>query len=446
MRPELLQKFFWKKKGVERCIALLQSTNWATTTALDFVRLVRSEHSQEGDEDDEMRLSESISYRKLLLEAFESSKYEEVEEYTLNALSLSRDMEGIESDVAVEPSPFADVFKTSRTRGMSDEEISLTSRFHQAEGISSVPMRPDANIYSSGTGKSRALIELKNQGAIVLYINLRSKNESGNPFPDRDDVPARILTEGLDCSEKAYSRRCTAILTALLQLLNLCLLELREKCNTREEIVMAWSEKMCNMGSNARSEFFANLDQAYQEVRQGRYVLPKASTAKSSATNQQLTEKEYSALPMTPSSSTESARKDPPQNPQQNPQKVPDDSPRVYGESAMKFAFDALVATLPEIFETSSNSPSVVVAIDEAHPLCERQEPFSPSHILTRAISTLSLYKPNVPFWFVFASTASKVADFSAPADLHASSRIQIGGKWLFPPYYHFGWDQQVRP
>ncbi|KAG9097765.1 hypothetical protein FS749_005544 [Ceratobasidium sp. UAMH 11750] len=116
--------------------------------------------------------------------------------------------------------------------------------------------------------------------------------------------------------------------------------------------------------------------------------------------------------------------------------------PKLHGESAMRQAYIDLFKAIPAIFNTGSNSPSLVVAMDEAHPLREPQKHFLPSHILTRAISSLSQSHPEVPFWFVFASTTSKVADFSAPADMHASSRVSIGGKLLFPPYYDFGWDQ----
>ncbi|KAG9076454.1 hypothetical protein FRC06_009499 [Ceratobasidium sp. 370] len=451
MKPELLRRFIERKKGVENCIRLLNTPTLAgTMIALDFVRLVRAAHSQEEDDEEDWELIQSLEFQKMLLAAFQMRDYEEVEKYIMRVLNLPEEMEDVEhTKRVVEPSQFAGVFK-SQYNGPAAAELhqhlgELHSEFVSHEGR--YYAKYCSIVQSSGTGKSRTLIELKNQGVIVVYINLCSKDEGGNPFPNRDDVPARILTENLeDCLEKEYSQRCRAILTALLQLLKLYLLKLRKEGDTREEIVKAWSEGMCDMGSDTRSMFFADVDKAYKEVMQGRTVSLAASTAELNATDKQLARKEYLALSMTPSSSAELARKeaspDPQQNPQQTLQKVPNNPPRVHSAIAMRNAYAELIAALPEIFETSSNSPSVVVAIDEAHLLCERQGPFSPSHTLTEVISTLSIYAPRIPLWFVFASTASKVADLSAPADLCSSSRVPIGGKRLFPPYYQFGWDQ----
>ncbi|KAG9104117.1 hypothetical protein FRC06_005233, partial [Ceratobasidium sp. 370] len=491
MKPDLLRGFIEWKKGVENCVRLLTSHR-ANVIALDFVRLVRTAHSHGEDDDAEMDLSEQLEYRNLLLKAFRAGDYKEVEEHIMKALNIPEEMEDVQytgrggsqlaamiyhvdvSTVIEPPNQFAEVFK-SQYNGTAAEELhrhlgELHSEFVSHEGR--YYAKYCSIVQSSGTGKSRALIELKKQDAIVVYINIRSKDDNGNPFPDRDEVPADILTKDLKiCSEKDYSRRCTAMLTALLQVLKRYLLELRGKHSTREELVKAWSERMCDMGSDARSQFFAGLAQAYQEIREGRNVLPNASTVILNATDQQLAEKKYPVSQMTPSSSAErttanlnllkhapeqdyerdpqgnskeTPKETPKENPQKNPEQGPTKPPRVYGVTAMKRAYDELIGALPEIFETSSNSPGVVVAIDEAHPLCDRDGPFSPSHILTRVISALSLYRPHTPFWFVFASTASKVADFSAPADLHASSRINVGGKRLFPPYYELGWDQHV--
>lgn len=47
-------------------------------------------------------------------------------------------------------------------------------------------------IQSSGTGKSRLMLELCTKGVIVLYVNLRPSDDYTG-FPARDDVPAEIL-------------------------------------------------------------------------------------------------------------------------------------------------------------------------------------------------------------------------------------------------------------
>lgn len=61
-------------------------------------------------------------------------------------------------------------------------------------------------VLGSGTGKSRLLFE----GAVVLYMNLRPSDDLTG-FPERDDVPADILTQpAVD-----YNTRCCSFFTAV---------------------------------------------------------------------------------------------------------------------------------------------------------------------------------------------------------------------------------------
>ncbi|KAG8730987.1 hypothetical protein FRC10_002130 [Ceratobasidium sp. 414] len=398
----------------------------------------------------------------------ETDAYEEVEKYILDNLNLPQGMEDVQYSVT-DPSRFADVFKT-RYVGTAASDLYQHLGQLQHEFISHPGhyyAKFCAIVQSSGTGKSRALVEvrrftdysvhqftvlseqLKDQGAIVVYLNLRSHGEGGDPYPGRDEVPARILTMGLeDCTEQQYDRRCTAFLAALLQLLKKYLLDLWREVGSREKVVQAWSQRMCDMTNDSRGVFFSELDTIYKAINgSGKAEVQKDTLPEESTAGPSTTPNEQSVPRMTPSSSAELASKGQPSALPPTRDPAPDlkpgkKVPGLHGESAMINAYKDLVKALPDIFNTGSHLPSLVVAIDEAHPLREPQKLFLPSHILSRAISSLSLTATEVPFWFIFASTTSEVADFSAPADMHASLRVSIGGKLLFPPYYDFGWDQ----
>ncbi|KAG8738463.1 hypothetical protein FRC10_006809 [Ceratobasidium sp. 414] len=404
MKLELIHEFPEKFGGAENCIVMLKS-EVALIIALGFVRLVRSTYSQEECTLAELDLSKSPEYQVLLIEAINAGAYEQVERHILNALNPPQELADIKRSVT-EPSLFAGAFKTQY---IGTAAAVLYQHLGQLQWeFYSHPGRYYAKIctivQSSGTGKSRALIELKNEGAIVVYLNLRSKMESGDPCPDRDEIPAHILTANLNCTEQEYSRRCGAFLTALLRVLKIYLLvEFRKEGGTREDIIKAWSRSMCDMTSDSRRRFFSDVRTEYEPVKLSNDFFTLSKDPKPDST-----------------------------------------APGSRGGTALNRAYTDLIWALPEIFNLESNSPSLIVAVDEAHPLCERQKHFVPSHVLSRAISELSQNHTQVSFWFVFASTTFKLADFSAPADLCSSSRVSIGGETVFPPYYDFGWDQHA--
>ena len=58
----------------------------------------------------------------------------------------------------------------------------------------------------------------------MLYMNLREPSDAG--FPNRDDVPARILTDITECSQAEYTARCCALFAAIFQTLQLELVAL----------------------------------------------------------------------------------------------------------------------------------------------------------------------------------------------------------------------------
>ncbi|KAG8701634.1 hypothetical protein FRC08_003983 [Ceratobasidium sp. 394] len=204
MKRETLDKFVQDWDGAEACVDTLRS-HQANLPALEFLKLVCALYPQRVTRRQQLELCESPDYQALLIKSIETGRYEEVEQYIVRALDLKEPMEDVRYSVTAEPSQFADVFKAHYVGtaaadlywhlGQLQREFVLKDGHYYAKFCSIVQ--------SSGTGKSRALIELKDQGALVVYLNLRSKQESGNPYPDRDEIPAKILTEDLDdCSEK----------------------------------------------------------------------------------------------------------------------------------------------------------------------------------------------------------------------------------------------------
>jgi hypothetical protein len=87
----------------------------------------------------------------------------------------------------------------------------------------------------------------------------------------------------------------------------------------------------------------------------------------------------------------------------------------------MKDAYQSLIFELPELFVDQSHSPKLVIVLDEAHSLGTPEEGYQPQHKLCQVISAFSTSRPEVAIWVVFASTTSKVADFSAPAHIRMS-------------------------
>ena len=101
---------------------------------------------------------------------------------------------------------------------------------------------------------------------VVLYINLRPVT---NGFPQRDEVPARILTENLDGSSEHYGARCCAFFTAIFTVLKNSLSHLlsRHPDNTAMAI-REWNNNMCNMNisSGKRAAFFDDVESRYNQV------------------------------------------------------------------------------------------------------------------------------------------------------------------------------------
>lgn len=100
-----------------------------------------------------------------------------------------------------------------------------------------------------------------------LYMNIRPAGDL-NAYPPRDDIPAQILTDNLDCTEDDYADRCVAFFTSVFTVLSKQL-KTKFKFEARassEELIPRWSQGMCSMGSRQRTGFYAQVKEEYDNV------------------------------------------------------------------------------------------------------------------------------------------------------------------------------------
>ena len=106
---------------------------------------------------------------------------------------------------------------------------------------------------------------MRQRDIVVLYMNLRPVN---NGFPQRDEVPSRILTENLDVSNAHYGARCCAFFTAIFTILRDRLLKLlKDHQGDAATAIRAWNDFMCDMTSDHRAKFFDFVESEYNQVR-----------------------------------------------------------------------------------------------------------------------------------------------------------------------------------
>lgn len=84
-------------------------------------------------------------------------------------------------------------------------------------------------------------------------------------------------------------------------------------------------------------------------------------------------------------------------------------------QTRMTRAFASLCTSHTNFIQPSPHQPSIAIAFDEAHSLAKptADPPFSRAHMLCRTISTFTDVKQSV--WVIFASTNSRIADYSPP-------------------------------
>ncbi|KAG9076150.1 hypothetical protein FS749_012106, partial [Ceratobasidium sp. UAMH 11750] len=395
MKPEVLQDFLGQRGGVQECTAHI------ALVALDFVRLVRSAYSETGNLLGEMVLSESPECQALLFKALETSKYEEIEQYISNALGLqprpevSREQEATPVD---DEASLATAFEGEYVRGAEVVFCEYLERCNEAfkNSLESHYAKFCSIVQSSGTGKSRMLIELKEKGVIVVYMNIRGTKEH-NAYPARDKRPADILTSNLECSEEQYTGRSVAFFTGLFITLKNRLEMYAELHSSREEVIKAWSSDMCRMGSQTRIEFFEELqdhyDKALEQIslqgrkRSKRKKMLEASVATMSIEESGSTGKESPAPKLKSASTSGSSNQDaqepstagpsgkgneatndgalgpkmdraPDGIPSDGKQKQEPPGPQLPGGSAMTQAYEELVS-MNFLFDNQGNAPQL---------------------------------------------------------------------------------------
>jgi hypothetical protein len=94
-------------------------------------------------------------------------------------------------------------------------------------------------------------------------MNIREPSDSG--FPKRDLVPARILTEDMDCSQVEYTARCCALFAAIFHTLKQDL-SAKASSDSPRTTIKFWNDQMCNMRSLSRTKFFERVQTRYQMV------------------------------------------------------------------------------------------------------------------------------------------------------------------------------------
>ncbi|GBE88894.1 hypothetical protein SCP_1403020 [Sparassis crispa] len=281
-------------------------------------------------------------------------------------------------------------------------------------------------VQSSGSGKSRTMIELGSKGVMVLYMNIRDKADKHN-WPPRDDIPARILAEDLGrLTEESYTQRCCIFFTAIFLHLGTRLRELFDLTGCRiSRAIELWRNEMDGtLVGNRRVQFFQDVQETYWKITN-----PKSARACIEELLQKMDPvffSEMSPKPLTAENYEEEF---------------------LDYEQNMRNSYSNLIYTLDDLMGTTDD-PKLVIAIDEAHRLSTMvNDRFRPSHLLCRVISAYSCIRGYLgSVWVVFASTSSRIADFSVRSQIHNSQRAVTAGSRLFPPYTLTGWDQHAIP
>ncbi|KAK7435501.1 hypothetical protein VKT23_019623 [Stygiomarasmius scandens] len=233
---------------------------------------------------------------------------------------------------------------------------------------------------SSGTGKTKTVLELRNLGVCVVYINLRPATDTDN-FPPRDDAIALLFESAVrTCTEPESFEKCAiTIFRALFQNLRREFEQItRRRGSSASEVVHAWNDLYAelNTDDSNRSSFFSSVSERY-------YHLFKPEAALEDL--QKLLERDHSAL-----------------------------------------------LALP-CFKNSRQF--LVIALDEVQGLAVPNANYLPSHILGRVIQVFSTSKYNLSLWVIFTSTNTRIAHFAAPTRMHSSQRVVVPGEQFFPPF-----------
>ncbi|KAI6135505.1 hypothetical protein EV401DRAFT_2192055 [Pisolithus croceorrhizus] len=324
-------------------------------------------------------------------------------------------------------------------------------------------------VQSSGTGKSRLLLEVRPssylpydlwftlssfpRGVLVLYMNLRPPDDDTG-FPARDDVPATILMSEPETEAVDYSARCCAFFAAIFMTVSEHL-STNLASGSLEDALQRWNDSICKLGSEDRKQFFLRLKARYEMYRKLiKSDEPVTETSGESCGSPISGEYSTRIICTTHVSRTyvlggqveQAMRRDgqPTKQQQQATRRMP-------GYQYMIHAYRKMTKALGKLFiGRDSHKPKFVIALDEAHEISATSKPesYCLSTILCRAISIYSGADrdANHAVWVVFASTNSRVADFAALRPYYDSARLSSDGRLLYPPYSQLGWDQCADP
>ncbi|KAI6042694.1 hypothetical protein EDC04DRAFT_912265 [Pisolithus marmoratus] len=263
-------------------------------------------------------------------------------------------------------------------------------------------------VQSSGTGKSRLLLELSRKGVVVLYMNIRPLSDK-TAFPPRDAFPAEMLTANLG-TKADYGARCCAFFAAVFTMIS-DRLSTTLASGSLAHALKLWNESMCNFLSRDRPQFFVELQAEYDSY----YAKINSKV----------------------------------------PKHVVDDRPSNFSISGEEHVVQSIEHEEQAItgmrgleYIGGYHKPKLVIALDEAEPLSvTTPDGYCPSTVLCQAISLYSgggARIRNDAVWVVFVSTSSKVADCATPWPHYASARVPADGQMAYPPYSQLGWDQQA--
>lgn len=253
-------------------------------------------------------------------------------------------------------------------------------------------------------------------------------------YPTRDPVPANILAESVDPEQPDYTARCCAFFAAIFKVFRHRLEGLMKDCgNNYSEAICQWQSLMHGGSATGRNIFFNEVEKEFHLVSI-LLLVQAASINVPPQIHQDIKDHSPNHSPNTQSVSQFSpVASKPTDTPPSSMASVlashtndtSDEAniskPWLYGKKHLVEEFDLLLSTFPFIFETALDRPKLVLAFDEASCLNQNEgQKFKPADVVCRVINAYSQNR-TASIWAVFASTESKVADFSAPAKLCAS-------------------------
>ncbi|KAK7448932.1 hypothetical protein VKT23_013664 [Stygiomarasmius scandens] len=237
---------------------------------------------------------------------------------------------------------------------------------------------------SSGTGKTRAILELRNSDIPVLYINMRPSGDTKN-YPPRDDIIAQLFDPAFRSSANDYYHICLKVFCAIFELLipefnkpDQCLADKIDRWNTR------YTDDV-SRDNVKRREFFSKVQESFDKMQED-----------CTGSKQRLL---------------------------------------------------AAYMNLCRSLESQKNFLVLALDETQAITECPRAQPWhdSPSHMLTRAIADFT--RTNGPaVWVLFSSTNSRITHFAAPAPFHNSARVANNRELLFTPFSALEWDVYAEP